>query len=118
MSRKSTIFKQILKIKAVTVVLIAVSVAAFASLGEGNSSRELRTVKLLTPKPAYNYKNFSLKSSFNYRGNKVFSMHRNEYVMMNTVVSYKKGNSTYLVPMKKKVILDKVKITPTARPRF
>jgi hypothetical protein len=32
------------------------------------------------------------------------------YFRLNTVVTLQKGNTTYIVPLKKKVIFDKVKI--------
>jgi len=32
--------------------------------------------------------------------------------MLNTVVTYQKGNATYVLPLKRKVLLDKVKFNP------
>jgi len=37
--------------------------------------------------------------------------------MLNTTVTYEKGNSTYILPLKKKVLLDKVDFRPQP-PRY
>ncbi|MCW3074873.1 MAG: hypothetical protein JWP69_1942 [Flaviaesturariibacter sp.] len=106
-----------LKRKLATAVLITVSAAAFATLGDGSSKKfNVRTdhSKLLSYKPAPAYKTFSLKSGYNYRGNNILSnTSTNRFIMLNTVVTYQKGNATYILPLKKKVFLDKVKFTPT-----
>jgi hypothetical protein len=104
-------FKNLLK-KLVTVILITASVAAFATLGPGGSKKSsIKNRSLLTHKPAYNYKNFSLKTGYNYRGSTVFSKTKgeNKYIMLNTMVTYQKGNTTYILPMKRKLLLDKIK---------
>ena len=101
------------KKRIVTAVFITASVAAFATLGDGGYKRTPNPKQsLLAFKPNYDYKNFSLKSTYNYRGNTVFSLNKPsaKYVMMNTVVTYQKGNATYTLPLKKKVLLNKVKL--------
>jgi len=102
--------KRLLKIKIATAVFITVSFAAFATLGEGGkkgSSRPVSSTKAPAVKP------FSLKTSHNYRAANLFSTPTPRYITLNTTVTYQKGNATYIVPLKKKVILDKVKFNPS-----
>ena len=102
--------KRFLKRKLATAVLVTASIAAFATLGDGgnkkgsslNNSAKTSTVK-----------SFSLKTSQNYKGSRLFSSPQPKYIMLNTTVTYQKGNSTYIVPLKKKVLLDKIKFSPT-----
>ena len=102
-----------LKKKIVTAVFITASVAAFAALGDGRKEGEKKSQKTLLSKPsAYNFKIFSLKPRFNYRGGTIFSSQHDKYITLNTVATYQKGNTTYILPMKKKVLLDKIKFNP------
>jgi hypothetical protein len=99
--------KRFLKRKLATAVLVSASVAAFATLGDGGKKGStLNTGK------ATNARSFSVKTNFNYRGNHLFSSSQPKYITLNTTVTYQKGNSTYIVPLKKKVLLDKIKFNP------
>jgi hypothetical protein len=113
------ILKNILKRKLVTALLVTASVASFATLGDGGGKKNTTTYSkslLSTKSYNYNYKTFSLKSGYNYRGSSPLSLHdENKYIMLNTVITYQKGNSTYILPMKKKVLLDKIKFNPAIR---
>ena len=109
---KLTILWRVIGRKLAVLLLIAVSaVASFATLGEGNKKSERsRTASLLsskTTKPG----SFSLRSGYTYRGNQVInSQVTKKYISLNTTVTYQKGNATYIVPLKKKVVLSNVKI--------
>jgi hypothetical protein len=96
--------------KLAVILLIAVSaVASFATLGEGNKKSTSRTSLLSTKttKPG----SFTLRSGYTYRGNQVInSQVTKKYISLNTTVTYQKGNMTYVVPLKKKVVLSNVKI--------
>jgi hypothetical protein len=100
-------FKHLLKRKLATAVLVTASMAAFATLGEGGKKDK----NLLGN---YNSKTFSLRSNYSYRGNSLLTATQPaRFIMLNTVVTYQKGNATYIVPLKRKVLLDKVKFTLT-----
>jgi hypothetical protein len=102
-----------LKKKIVTAVFITASVAAFAALGDGKKEGGKKSQQTLLSKPsAYNFKTFSLKPRFNYRGGTILSNQQGRYITLNTVATYQKGNTTYILPMKKKVLLDKIKFNP------
>jgi hypothetical protein len=118
MNLTATIFKRLLKRKLATALLVTVSsVAAFATLGDGGGSKKAYTSVLNPSKPTtYSSKTFSLRSGYNYKGNNLFSSTPKvqKTVLLNTVTSYKRGNTTYILPLKKKVILDKVRFTSSA----
>jgi hypothetical protein len=101
--------------KLVTIFLITVSIGAFATLGDGGSKKKISTRQsILTHKSNYDFKYFSLKTGYDYRGSIVFSKNKipGQYFMLNTVITYQKGNTTYILPMKKKLLLDKIKFNP------
>ena len=122
MNLSADILNAFLKRKLVTVLCIGASLAAFATLGDGgrkNTSslghRNMLSLSSTTP----NYKNFSLKSGYNYRGNSFLNTEAKEkFIMLNTVVTYQKGNATYILPIKKKLFLDsKITFKPAAPQR-
>jgi autotransporter adhesin len=97
-----------LKIKFVTVLFVTASLAAYATLGDGGKKRLNSFGSGKTT-----IKSFSLRNNYNYRGNNFFSANKPaKFIMLNTVVTYQKGNATYIVPLKKKVLLDKIKFNP------
>ncbi len=92
-------------------LLIAVSaIASFATLGDGKKKSGLSKSSLLSSKsfkPGF----FSLRSGYTYRGNQVIKPHsQTRFINLSTTVTYQKGNTTYIVPLKKKLIFNNVKI--------
>ena len=93
--------------RASVVLLLAVSaVSAFAILGDkGKSPRNQSSLsnKNFTVVRG----SFSLKSNYNFRGNQIMNPARSaEYINLNTVLTYQKGNTTYVVPLKKKIFIN------------
>jgi hypothetical protein len=118
MNRTPYILSYLLKRKLATALLISVSVAAFATLGDGGKRSKASKGKLLAPTSAtLNYKGFSLKSGYHYRGNSLFNTAKEKIVTLNTVITYHKGNATYILPLKKKMLLGKVSFKPMVAPR-
>lgn len=112
-----TITPRLLKRKIATIALISASLAAFATLGDGGK----KEYKSFTPQSGkLSSKSFSLRSGYNYKANNLLAapQRQQQYIMLNTTVTYQKGNATYAVPLKKKVLIDKVKFTPSAPIRF
>jgi hypothetical protein len=96
--------------KIAIILLIAGSAfVAFATLGDGNKATPKKEKKgsLLSNKSRTN-NSFSLRSGYNFRGNKVINPDNQRYVNLNTTVTYRKGTTTYMLPVQKKVFLDKV----------
>lgn len=108
---KLTILKVLGRNLAV-LLLISVSAAAFATLGDGKRKSDLPKSSLLssrTTKPG----TFSLRSGYTYRGTQIISTQpqkKHISLKLNNTVTYQKGNTTYIVPLKKKVVLSNVKI--------
>lgn len=108
----------ILQRKLATLVLLAASLAAFATMGEGGKKNVApqSAKNLLSARSAIvDYKSFSLRSGYNYRGSKVLSNNSNNYIILNQPVLVERGNQTYIVPLRRKVLLDKVSFRPGIR---
>lgn len=114
MSRNTTIFTPFLVRKLATALLISVSLAAFATLGDGGKrSTSVKEQNLLTLRTApLNYKNFSLKSGYRFGNSFLTPAAPEKVIVLNTVMTYQKGNTTYIVPLKKKLLLGKVTFQP------
>lgn len=113
----STIISRLTKRELVTAVFITASLAAFATLGEGGKKGTNKTSQkslLSTNIAPQSFKTFSLKSRYHYRGSTILSNPvQHKYMMLNTtVVTYEKGNTTYILPLKKRA-LDKIKLGPS-----
>ena len=99
--------------KLAAMLLLAVcGIAGYAALGDGNSKSSVIPKKsLLSNKASAAPGSFSLKSGYTYRGNSVLTTkNESNFINFNTVVTTQKGNTVYIVPLKKKVILNNVKI--------
>lgn len=99
--------------KLTVLLLVAVSAAAaFATLGDGKRKATTRpNSALLSGRTASSKGFFTLKSGYSYKGNQVLNGDADKkYISLNTVVTIQRGNNTYVVPLKKKAILDNVKI--------
>jgi len=92
--------KGLIKRKLATAVLVTASMAAFATLGDGGK----KGTKLSNSE--FSTSTFSLRTPYNYKSYNLFNDSKpQKFIMLNTVVTYQKGNTTYIVPLKKKVIL-------------
>jgi hypothetical protein len=111
---KFKIIKKVIGRKLAVLFLITVSaVASFATLGDGNKrGGALPKKSLLSSRTANKQGSFTLRSGYTYRGNQVINATQPEkrYIRINTVVTMQKGNTTYLVPLRKKVGLGNIKI--------
>ena len=94
--------------KLATLLLIGLSVAAFATLGDGKVKKKS---SLLNSKPTITPGKFTMKSGYQYRGSQIISQQKDKNSFTrNSLVTYQKGNMTYILPVKT-VIPRKVKIT-------
>lgn len=110
--RLSTTINYLLKRKIATVVLITASIAASATLGDDGGKKAGKTSGM-TVERSVSSRSFSLRSNYsNFKGANLFRQEEKKFIMLNTVVSYQKGNTTYVQPLKKRVILDKIKFNP------
>ena len=108
MQLAATKIKRLIKRKLATAVLVTASVAAFATLGDDGGKKGSKITN-----SEYTVSHFSLRTPYDYKSNNLFSPSQPQrFIMLNTVVTYQKGNATYILPLKKKVILDKIKFNP------
>lgn len=103
---------------AIATLFTAVSVLAFASMGGGGGKKKnaslLRTPTFTPFRPGASP--FTLKSNVNYRGGQVLTTQQDgKFVMHNSVVTYRNGNTVHIFPTQQKVVLQKFK-TPTPAP--
>ncbi|MBL0130768.1 MAG: hypothetical protein IPP43_06340 [Chitinophagaceae bacterium] len=111
MSQPNTIVWKVVTRKLAVFLLLAVSGAgAFATLGDGKKKSGSSKSSFLSYKSMARPGSFSLRSGYAYRGNEVINTTEKKYIRLNTTVTSQKGNTTYIVPLKKKVILNNVKI--------
>ncbi len=106
--------------QAALILLLAVTtVGAFATLGDGKAKSTKSTKKsLLSTKTTLLPGSFSLRSGYNFRGTQVINTEDSRYINLNTVINYQNGHTSYIIPLKKKVILnDKVVFNPNAATR-
>ena len=85
-------------------LLAAYAISAFAVLGDKGKTK---TRSLLSNQTyAITPGSFSLKSNYNFRGSQIINTTKSDqYISLNTVVTYQKGNATYIVPLKKKIYI-------------
>lgn len=85
---------------------------AFATLGDGSSKKSKKANILSDRKITIKHGGFSLKSGYNYRGNNVINPEKQDvYINLNTVATYQKGNRTYILPIKSKVLVNNFKVS-------
>jgi len=109
MKNYQNIFKLVLTRKLVTLFLIGLSVVAFASLGDGKTKGKKNS--LLNSRPTVTPGKFTLKSGYQYRGSQIINQQtQNNTFTRNSLVTYQKGNMTYILPVKT-VIPQKIKVT-------
>ena len=109
---------RIVRRKLVVILLLAIFAAtAFATLGDGKSGKIKPKNSLLSDKNISATGNFSLKSGYTFRGSQVINTQNERYINLNTIVTYQKGNTTYILPLKKKVMLNKITFNPNTATR-
>ncbi|MDX1954727.1 MAG: hypothetical protein SFU20_04285 [Chitinophagaceae bacterium] len=91
----------ILRRKVLTGVLVIISAAAaYATLGDGGGKAKKSTL-LANHYSKVTPGKFSLKSGYQYRGSQIISQKtQNNVISLNSVITYQKGNTTYIVPLK------------------
>lgn len=107
--------------KLAMVLLLAVTtIGAFATLGDGKTRNTNPGKKLLSIKSSNRPGYFSLNPGYNFRGSQVINTQEKEtrYINLNTAITYQSGHTSYIVPLKKKVVLnDKIVFNPNAATR-
>jgi len=109
MKNSQIILKKLLTRKLTTLLLIGLSVTAFAIVGDGKSKGKRSS--LINSRPTITPGKFSLRSGYQYRGSQIINQQKDKNSFTrNSLVTYQKGNMTYILPVKT-VIPQKIKIT-------
>lgn len=100
-----------------TALCVVFSVGAFATLGNGrgNPTLGVSNSRSFSIRPQFNVnQRFTLRSGLSYSADRLLTEDEPRVrINLNTTVTYQRGNTTYIVPLKKKpVLLDKVKFNP------
>ncbi len=81
-------------------MLIGFTIFAFASIGGGKSKSKIKSVKAYFT-PVRTNSGFAIRSGSTYKGSMVLKTERTaNYISYNTLNTYKKGNSTFILPNK------------------
>jgi len=91
---------------ALSFAMVAITLGSFATLGASTFNREKPRKKLLTNPTTVKPGSFSLQSGYSFRGNQVITHRNDQFINMNTVVTFQQGRTTYVMPVKKKVSLN------------
>ena len=87
--------------------MAAIALGSFAAFSSASLGREKPRKKLLSNPTTVRPGSFSLNSGYKYRGNQVMSTFSNDqYINLNTVLTFQQGRTTYVLPVKKKVSLN------------
>ncbi|HET9429880.1 MAG TPA: hypothetical protein VFO70_01830 [Chitinophagaceae bacterium] len=81
--------------------------AAFGTLGDGKTRAGEKSSKSLLTNKSRTNNSFSLRSGYHFRGSQVINPEQ-RYVNFNTTLTYRKGHTTYVLPVQKKIFLDKI----------
>jgi len=87
-------------------MLAAYTLSAFAILGDKGKNTRSRASLLSNNNISVMPGSFSLRSGYNFRGSQIINTTKSgEYINLNTVLTYQRGNATYIVPLKKKIYI-------------
>ena len=121
MNSASITLKKLFRIKIFVIALLTTSVmGAFAtfgiySIGKNIDKTPHRT--FLSQESVLKPGTFSLKSGYIFRGGQLFTTQTPKYINLNAIASYQIGKTTYVLPLKKKILMGKVSIIPFSENR-
>lgn len=103
--------------KVVTVMSLGcIALGSFATLGDGKLNKD-KPKKNLFAQKSQQSTTFSMRSGYDFRGNAVINQDTRRYINLNTVVTYPKGGNSYVLPMKKTMVMGKLSFNPNQTTR-
>ncbi len=102
---------KITRISLFAVALFATAFSAMADKGTGKKSKTAKvTLNITTPSTLKNSLVFNLKTGLKYNGTVLLNQQRSgNSIFRNSLVTYQKGNTTYIIPYKHRVVIPEVK---------
>jgi hypothetical protein len=100
------IYKTLARKSAICFVLTAMAILAFASKGGGGGDKGKSNPITNQFTPIRTSGGFTLKAGPTYRGSLLFNQEKKkDVVLFNSVVTYQRGNTTFILPYKSKITL-------------
>jgi len=91
-------------------ILFSIGVDAWADKGFGRNNKNKATLNIIATSGIRNSIAFNLKSGLSYKGSFLNTRKNLGGMVINTsIVTYQKGNSTYIVPYKTKITISEIK---------
>lgn len=97
--------------KLLTIALLfSIAQVAMADRGIGKKNKNKTILNITTPSTLRNSIGFNLRSGLSYKGSLLFSTKTVGYsIMANSLITYQKGNITYIIPYKHKIAVPEIK---------
>jgi hypothetical protein len=100
------LYKTLARKSAICFVLTATAILAFASKGGGGGDKGKKNPITSQFTPIRTAGGFTLKAGPTYRGSMLFNQEKKkDVVLLNSVITYQRGNTTFILPYKSKVTL-------------
>jgi hypothetical protein len=99
------------RIMLIAFAFVSAALSAVADRGIGKKSKSSKiTLNISTPSTLKNSVSYNLKSGLKYTGTLNAGKQVNGNSMMkSSLVTYQKGNTTYIIPYKQKIVMPEVK---------
>jgi len=95
----------------IVALLISIVGVAMADMGIGKKNKNKTILNIVTPSTIKNSIGFNLKSGLSYKGSLLSSTAIVGTSIMSTyLISYQKGNITYIIPYKHKIAVSDVRL--------
>ncbi|MEP7259256.1 MAG: hypothetical protein ABI687_12725 [Flavitalea sp.] len=90
--------------KSIICSSLLIGVVIFALASSGGGKKKSSTAPLAAFTPVHASGGFTLRSNPAYAGSRMFNARSDkQYTMVNSLVTYQKGNTTYIVPARYKI---------------
>jgi hypothetical protein len=101
-----SIYTTLARKSAICFALTAMAILTFASKGGGGGDKDKKLPITSQFTPIRTASGFTLKAGPVYRGSHLFTQEKKkDAVLFNSVVTYQRGNTTYILPYRSKVTL-------------
>ena len=100
---------KITKIVLLVAVLNGIMLTTWADKGVGKNRKKIEISSATSINTYTKYLSFNLKTGLKYKGTLLSSSEAGKSLLYNTLVTYQKGNTIYIVPYKQKMVVPEIK---------